>query len=87
MTYINIDVDLDDMVEQLSSREKQKLVDALYDDGYYQTELEKELDSSGESTVSVNEQLFRTELSKISKNYVNLTNEDEELIMKIGKRF
>ena len=42
MTYINIDVDVDDVVEQLSSREKQKLVDALYDDGYYQTELEKE---------------------------------------------
>jgi hypothetical protein len=87
MTYINIDVDLDDVVEQLSSREKQKLVDALYDDGYYQTELEKELDSDVAPTVSVNEQLFRTELSKISKNYVNLTNEDEELIMKIGKRF
>jgi hypothetical protein len=87
MTYINIDVDLEDVVEQLSSREKQKLVDALYDDGYYQTELEKELDSNVEFTVSVNEQLFRTELSKISKNYVNLTNEEEELIMKIGKRF
>jgi hypothetical protein len=87
MTYINIDVDLADVIEQLSSREKQKLVDALYDDGYYQTELEKELDSNVESTVSLNEQLFRIEVSKIHSNYFNLTNEEEELIMKIGKRF
>lgn len=87
MTYVSIGVDMNDILSELSSREKQNLVDDLYDDGYYQSELEKELNSDDDSTVSLNEQLFRVEISKIRNNYLNLTNEEIQLIEKIGKRF
>lgn len=87
MTYVSIDVDMNDILSELSSREKQNLVDDLYDAGYYQSELEKELNSDDDSTVSLNEQLFRVEISKIRNNYLNLTNEEIQLIEKIGKRF
>lgn len=89
MTYISVDVDLDDILNELSDRELQRLVDDLYDDGYYQQKLEKklELGSDTDTTVSLNEQLFRAELSKIHSNYLNLTNEEIELIEKIAKRF
>ena len=43
MTYISIDVDVDDVLSGLSSRELQRLADDLYDDGYYQTQLENQL--------------------------------------------
>jgi hypothetical protein len=82
-----VEVELDDVISELSSYETQQLVDELYDDGYYQTELEKELESDDDSTVSLNEQLFRRELSKIRGNYLNLTNEEIQIIEGIAKRF
>jgi len=82
-----VEVDLDDVLSELSSYETQQLVDDLYNDGYYQTELEKELDSDDDSTVSLNEQLFRRELSKIRGNYLNLTHSEIEIIEAIAKRF
>jgi hypothetical protein len=89
MAYISVDVDvdIDDVLSRLSSRELQRLADDLYDDGYCQTELEKEIASDDESTVSLNEQLFRRELSKIRGNYLNLTHSEIEIIEVIAKRF
>ena len=85
MAYINID--LDDILDGLNSSEKQRLADDLYADGYFQTELEKEIEGGVDITVSLNEQLFREGLNKIRHNYLNLTTEEQEVIQKIGKRF
>jgi hypothetical protein len=83
-----MDIDLDDIIDGLASHEKQELVDELYSDGYYQTELEKQIYASSEyDNVSLNEQLFREQLGKISSNYLSLTDEEQELILKISKRF
>ena len=88
MAYINLDIDLDEIIDGLSSYEKQELVDELYIDGYYQTELEKQIYTSSEyDNVSLNEQLFREQLGRISSNYLSLTAEEQELILKISKRF
>jgi hypothetical protein len=87
MTYISIDVDVDDVLNGLSSRELQRLADDLYDDGYYQTQLENQLMDDDDSTVSLNEQLFRKEVSKIRGNYLNLTNAEIQIIEAIAKRF
>jgi hypothetical protein len=87
MTYISIDVDVDDVLNGLSSRELQRLADDLYDDGWYQQKLEKKLMDDDDSTVSLNEQLFRREVSKIHSNYLNLTNEEIQIIEGIAKRF
>jgi hypothetical protein len=87
MTYNSVDVDLDDILNQLSGRELQRLVDDLYDDGYYQQKLENKLNVDDDSSVSINEQFFRRELSKISDNYLNLTNSEIQIIEAIAKRF
>jgi len=85
MAYINID--LDEILDGLNSSEKQRLADDLFADGYFQTELEKEIQGGTDYEVSLNEQLFREELNKIRHNYLNLTSEEQEIIQKIAKRF
>ena len=87
MTWISIDVDLDDILNDLSGREKQKLVDTLYNQGYLQEKLEAQVKADDDSTVSINEQLFRTELNLVRDNYLNLSNEEIQLISNIAKRF
>jgi hypothetical protein len=87
MTYVSVDVDIDDILNGLSSRELQRLADDLYDDGYYQTKLERELNSDDDTTISLNEKLYRNEISKLRVNYHNLTNQEIEILMNIAKRF
>jgi hypothetical protein len=87
MTYISLDIDIDDIIDQLTPRESQKLADDLYHEGYYQKKLEKQLSSDNDNTVSINEQLFRTEILKIRSNYLNLSNSELEILSTIAKRF
>ncbi len=84
-----VEVDLDDVLSELSSNQTQELVDDLYESGYYQTDLENELmlGTDEDSPVSINEQLFRKEVLKIRDNYLNLTNTEIEIIEAIAKRF
>jgi hypothetical protein len=86
MTYISVDVNIDDIISGLSRRELQRLADDLYDDGYYQSKLENQLSDDG-STISLNEQLFRAEISKIKGNYLNLTHSELVILSAIAKRF
>ena len=88
MTYINMNIDLNEIIDGLSSYEKQELVDELYQDGFYQKELEKQIEGFYDyDNASLNEQMFREQLGKISSNYLSLTNEEQEIILKISKRF
>jgi hypothetical protein len=86
MPYISIDIDLDDIISDLSGRELQNLVDDLYEDGYYQKKLEKKL-NEGYSELSITEQEFRDNLMKLKLNYLSLSNEELEIIEKLAKRF
>lgn len=86
MPYINIDIDLDDIISDLSERELQNLVDNLYEDGYYQKKLEKKLED-GYYNISITEQEFRDNLAKLKLNYLSLTNEELEMIEKLAKKF
>lgn len=87
MTYVSVDIDIDDVLYGLTDREKQRLVDDLYDDGYYQSKLENQLSGDTDNTVSVNEQLFRTEILKLRSNYLNLTHSELDILENISKRF
>jgi hypothetical protein len=83
-----MNIDLDEIIDGLSSYEKQELVDELYQDGFYQKELEKQIEVFYDyDNASLNEQMFREQLGKISSNYLSLTNEEQEIILKISKRF
>ena len=66
MPNISIDIDLDDILSDLSERELQNLVDDLYEDGYYQQKLEKKFDD-GYYNLSITEQEFRETKIKLFK--------------------
>jgi hypothetical protein len=77
MSYINVDVDIDDILSSMTHREKQELVDDLYADGY----IAKKDDSERSTDDEWNEQVH-----KLFNNKWRLSNEDEETILKITKK-
>jgi len=81
MAYVSIDVDIDDVLFNMSSREKQQLVDDLYEDGYVPTKVEKEEASS------ITEGFYLDAIDKLRKNYHQLTSKEEQTIINISKRF
>lgn len=80
---VDVDVDMDDILWSLSSYEKQQLVDDLYDDGYTPKKLEKELDPPSHAA----EFEFNEALNKLKGKWNMLTAEEEQIIIKISKRF
>jgi len=81
MTWISIDVDIDDVLYNLSDREKQKLVDELYDDGFVQTQIST--DDSNDNLLDV---MWTESVTKLLNNRHMLTSEDEEIIKKISNK-
>ncbi len=73
----SIDIEIDDIMYSLSSREKQELVDELYADGY----IAKKDDSEKSTDDEWNEQVH-----KLFNNKWRLSNEDEETILNITKK-
>ena len=88
MTYIRIDVDLDDVYNEMDRHDKRTIAEWLYDDGILQShtnpEIRKVVRGDDESQ---GEKELRDNLSKIWKSYYQLTNEEEEIIKNISNRF
>jgi hypothetical protein len=88
MTYIRIDVDLDDIYNEMDRHDKRAMAGRLYDDGILQSHTNPEIrklvrgdnESQGECEL-------RDNLTKIWNSYYQLTNEEEELVKKISNRF
>lgn len=80
MGYINIDIDIDEVIWGLSSREKQELVNDLYDDGYIPKQM------GGVHPDDVPFEPFDTQVTKLIGNSWRLTREDEETILKITNK-
>lgn len=83
MANISIDVDIDEVLWGMRDSEKQQLVDELYEDGFIPKELEKKLDPP----VSVGESFFNEALDKLKGKWNMLTEEEEQIIINISKRF
>ena len=81
MTRISIDVDIDDVLYNLSYREKQKLVEELYDDGFVQTQI-----STDDSNNNLLDVMWTESVTKLLNNRHMLTSEDEEIIKKISNK-
>jgi hypothetical protein len=78
---ISIDIDIDDILWNMSDREKQELVDDLYEDGYRP----KQVGGSSDSN-NILDDAWEVTLSKLSKGRLMLTTDEEELIHKIANR-
>jgi flagellar motor switch protein FliG len=76
MSYVSVDVDIDDVLWGMSSKEKQQLVDDLYEDGYIPTPL-----------VDRHTDDFSNACRKLMGQAWRLTREEEEFIINLAKRF
>jgi phosphosulfolactate synthase (CoM biosynthesis protein A) len=72
-----INIEIEDILWDMSDREKQELVDDLYDDGY----IAKKSDESKNADDEWNEQVH-----KLFNNNWRLSKEDEETILRIANK-
>jgi len=87
MSWIRIDVDLDDVWDGMDKNDKRAMAEWLYEDGILNSHINPEIrrmvrgdkESQGESEL-------RDNLTKIWNSYHQLTNEEEEFIKKIADR-
>jgi hypothetical protein len=87
MTYIRIDVDLDDVYNEMDREDKRTIAEWLYDDGILQShtnpEIRKVVRGDEESQ---GEKELRDNLTKIWNSYYRLSTEDEEIIKKLSSK-
>lgn len=87
MSYVRIDVYLDEVYDQMGRSDKNNMVEWLYEDGILDThpnaEIRKIVRGGEESN---GEKELRDNLSKIWNSYHRLTNEEELLIKQIANR-
>jgi hypothetical protein len=82
MPRFEMDIDLDDFLWELSSSEKDELVDLLIEDGYAY-KIVKNFDDRQ----SLAEWEFAKVITKIADNRLRLTAEEDALLKKIADRF
>ncbi len=78
----DVDIDVDEFLSACSEREREDLIKALIEDGY----LNKK-DVTPSPVLSVGEEIFEEHLNAIHGKWHRLTPEEEEVIIKIGKKF
>ncbi len=76
-----IDVDIDEVVGSMNSRELQRLMDDLYDDGWVPTQLQAVTDSA-----SISDEEWNEVIEKLRTGKIFLTIEEEELIKQLAKK-
>lgn len=81
MADFSINIELDDIIWNLSDSDKQDFIDELYDAGYVPSQLEE---NEQESTTVLDELWFEA-VDKIRQGRLQLTSEQEEVIMSIAK--
>jgi hypothetical protein len=84
-TRINVDVDIDDILWNMSDSERQQLVDDLYDDGFVPEQV-KAISDREELIQSGGSMDFDTQVYKLIGNSWRLSREDEDLILKIANK-
>ena len=78
----DVDIDVDEFLSACTESEKEDLIKALVEDGYI-----NKSDTIPSPTLSLGEKMFEEHLNAIHGKYHRLTPEEEEVIMKIGKKF
>ena len=84
MGYINVEVDIDDVLWGMRDKEKQQLVDDLYEDGFTPKELKKEQNLLNPHAA---ETPFVEALAKLRDKWNMLSEDEEQIIIKIANRF
>jgi hypothetical protein len=87
MSWISIDVELDEVYNSMGRSEKRTMVEWLYEDGHIEehpnSEIRKLVRGKEESN---GEKVLRDDLAKLWNAHYQLTNEEELLIKQIANR-
>ena len=87
MSYIRIDVDLDEIYNEMDRRDKQTMAEWLHDDGILEKhpnpEIRKVVRGDDESP---GEYEFRNDLTKLWNSHYQLSNEDQEIIKQMANK-
>lgn len=87
MSYVRIDVYLDEVYDQMGRSDKNNMAEWLYEDGILDTHPNAEIRQIIRGDEESNgEKELRDNLSKIWNSYHRLTNEEELLIKQIANR-
>lgn len=78
----DIDIDVDEFISSCSSSEIQELIECLVEGGYINRDR-----IIPERGMSVGETFYVEAIEKLADKYHMLTQEEEELIIKLSKRF
>ena len=81
MADFSVNIELDDIIWNLSDSDKQEIIDDLYDMGYVPSQLEK----NEQEPTNVHDELWFEAVDKIRQGRLQLTSEQEEVIMSIAK--
>jgi hypothetical protein len=76
-----LDIDVDDFLSSCSTKEIKEIINLLQEEGH----LEYGYNITGRE--SINERMFLESLFKIKDNWMNLSKEEEDIILNISKRF
>ena len=81
----DLDIDVDDFLSSCSSSEIEQVVDYLIEDGRITPE--RKFSQLRERGLSVGESFYVEAIENLADKYHMLTKEEEELIIKLSKRF
>lgn len=87
MSWVRIDVDLDEVYNEMGREDKRTMAEWLHDDGILEKhpnpEIRKVVRGDDESTLEFD---FRNDLTKLWNGHYQLTNEDQEIIKQIANK-
>ena len=83
-THADIDLDVEEIYDELSSSEINELVDILVEEGYV---VKTKSNPKSPDSQNTSEWLFTNMIGKVINNRLKLTKEEELLLQKISDRF
>jgi hypothetical protein len=86
MSWISIDVDLDDVYDNMGDYDRKKMVNWLEDDGYT-TIITKSEGHDIPPTTSLLESQFHDKLIGLSSKFYSMNNEEIEIIENLHKKY
>jgi hypothetical protein len=82
--FTEVDIEIDEIIDDLSPLEVEELIDYLKEEGYLKTSDLKFLSNNSEN---LNDNMWFETCKKLLNNRLQLTDEEQEMIEKISQRF
>ena len=84
MSYVSVDIDIDDFLSSCGSYDIKKIIEALIDDGHLP---ETVITKVSKHQMTPGEELHKEYCQKIADKYFQMSNEDTALIEELAKKY